>query len=108
MTRRTAPDPQATPPDAVATGMPAPRETTSPADHRRLLPSVALITGAVTAFMSLNHRSDPDTRWNLRAGQSVLDTGRFVGPEPWVRFAARPFVLTEWPSDAGFSLMQAP
>ncbi|MHB8185063.1 MAG: hypothetical protein ACYDDU_03070 [Dermatophilaceae bacterium] len=97
MTRWTAPDAPAAPPDATAT--PVSADTPSPADPRWLLPSVAITTVTVTVFLSLHSRTDPDTWWNLRAGQYLLETGRFVGPEPWVRFVTRPFVLTEWLGD---------
>ena len=99
MSRRTAPDAAATTSDAATTSTPAPTEAPSPADPRWLLPSVAFTTVTVTVFLSLHSRTDPDTWWNLRAGQYLLETGRFAGPEPWVRFAKRPFVLTEWLSD---------
>jgi len=63
------------------------------------------MTVTLTVFLALHTRTDPDTWWNLRAGQYLLDTGSFAGPEPWVRFATRPFVLTEWLGDvAGATL----
>ena len=105
MSRRTAPDAAATTSDATTTATPAPTEAPSPADPRWLLPMVAIATVTSTVYLSLHSRTDPDTWWNLRAGQYLLDTGRFVGPEPWVRFTTRPFVLTEWLGDvAGASL----
>jgi len=99
MTRRSAPDVPAAPPDTAATATPATAEAPGPADPRWLLPSVAITTVTLTVYLSLHTRTDPDTWWNLRAGQYLLDTGRFVGPEPWIRFATRPFVLTEWLGD---------
>ena len=39
---------------------------------------------------------DPDIWWHLKTGQYVLDGGHFSGPDPWVPFATRPFVLTQW------------
>jgi MFS family permease len=100
VTHRTAHDAAATTsPDEKPTEVPAPTDNPSQAEPRWLLPSVAVMTVGVTVFLSLHSRTDPDTWWNLRAGQYLLDTGKFVGPEPWVRFASRPFVLTEWLGD---------
>ncbi|MGV8954548.1 MAG: hypothetical protein ACOH2M_25855 [Cypionkella sp.] len=76
-----------------------PQGATAPPDPRWLLPAVATTTVTLTVFLALHSRTDPDTWWNLRAGQHLLETGRFVGPEPWVKFATRPFVLTEWLGD---------
>jgi hypothetical protein len=45
---------------------------------------------------------DPDTYWHLRAGQYLLDTGAFSGPEPWSRYAENPFVLHEWAEEVLF------
>lgn len=105
MTRRAGADAPATAPDAMATETPATDDAPSPADPQWLLPSIAIATVTVTVFLSLNSRTDLDTWWNLRAGQYLLDTGHFAGPEPWVRFATRPFVLTEWLGDvAGATL----
>jgi len=39
---------------------------------------------------------DPDIWWHLKAGQYVLNGGSFSGADPWVPFATRPFVLTQW------------
>ena len=78
---------------------------TRPADPRLLRPSGATATVSLAVFLALHSRTDPDTWWNLRAGQYLLDTRRFVGPEPWVRFATRPFVLTEWLADIAGSTL---
>jgi hypothetical protein len=97
MTRQTALDAAASAPEVMGTVPPAGIAT--PNDPRWLLPSVAVTTVTLTVFLALHTRTDPDTWWNLRAGQYLLQTGQFVGPEPWVRFATRPFVLTEWLGD---------
>ena len=97
MTRQTAFDEAALTPEAARTS--APVEVPSPPDPRWLLPSLAITTVTLTVFLALHSRTDPDTWWNLRAGQYLLQTGQFAGPEPWVRFATRPFVLTEWLGD---------
>ena len=39
---------------------------------------------------------DPDTWWHLRAGEHLWQTWSFSGPDPWNRFATRPWVLHEW------------
>jgi hypothetical protein len=97
MTRQTAADARAIATEGTATTTPT--DIPSPTDPRWLLPFVAITTVTLTVFLALHTRTDPDTWWNLRAGQYLLQTGHFVGPEPWVRFASQPFVLTEWLGD---------
>jgi hypothetical protein len=46
--------------------------------------------------ISLQPLEDPDTWWHLRAGEYLLQTGHFSGPEPWSSFSAHPWVLHEW------------
>ena len=49
-----------------------------------------------TAVATIGPLSDPDAWWNLKAGEYVLRTWRFVGPDPWSRFSTHDFVLSEW------------
>jgi hypothetical protein len=61
-----------------------------------LVPALALFAVGATVKLGIRAVSDPDAFWHLKAGAYVLSHWRFDGPDPWVRFSSRPFVLTEW------------
>jgi hypothetical protein len=63
---------------------------------------VLITTGLVVALatMAIRPISDPDAWWNLKAGEYLLETGNFAGPDPWSRFSSADFVLTEWTGSA--------
>jgi hypothetical protein len=65
-------------------------------DPRWLVPALALLAIATTVKLGIRAVSDPDTWWHLKAGAYVLSNWRFNGPDPWVPFSSRPFVLTQW------------
>ncbi|MBC7558811.1 MAG: hypothetical protein H7270_05520 [Dermatophilaceae bacterium] len=65
-------------------------------DARWLVPALALFAVATTVRLGIRPVSDPDAWWHLRAGAYVLSDWRFSGPDPWVPFSSRPFVLTQW------------
>jgi hypothetical protein len=48
-------------------------------------------------LMGRSHQiGDPDTFWHIRAGDFLLQTWRFSGPDPWSPFASTTWVLHEW------------
>jgi hypothetical protein len=65
-------------------------------DPRWLAPGLALFVVAATVKLGIRPVSDPDAWWHLKAGAYVLSHWRFNGPDPWVPFSSRPFVLTQW------------
>jgi hypothetical protein len=65
-------------------------------DPRWLVPALALFAVATTVKFGVRAVSDPDAWWHLKTGAYVLSHWRFDGPDPWVPFSSRPFVLTEW------------
>ena len=65
-------------------------------DPRWLVPALALFAVATTVKLGIRPVSDPDAWWHLKAGAYLLSHWRFIGPDPWVPFSSRPFVLTEW------------
>jgi hypothetical protein len=74
-----------------------PREDANRArDPRWLVPALALFAIASTVKLGIRPVSDPDTWWHLKTGAYVLSHWRFDGPDPWVPFSSRPFVLTQW------------
>jgi hypothetical protein len=79
-------------PDEASPGEPANRHT----DPRLLVPAVAVFAVAATVKFGIRPVSDPDAWWHLKTGAYVLSGGRFDGPDPWVPFSSRPFVLTQW------------
>jgi hypothetical protein len=60
------------------------------------VPAVAVFAVAATVKFGIRPVSDPDAWWHLKTGAYVLSQGRFDGPDPWVPFSSRPFVLTQW------------
>lgn len=63
----------------------------------------ALAVGLLLAggcFVALLPTPDPDVWWHLRVGEHILRTGTLVGPDPWARFAAYPYVATQWLPEA--------
>jgi hypothetical protein len=65
-------------------------------DPRWLVPAVTLFAIASTVKFGIRPVSDPDAWWHLKTGAYVLAKRRFDGPDPWVPFSSRPFVLTQW------------
>jgi hypothetical protein len=65
-------------------------------DPRWLVPVLAVFAVASTVKFGIRAVSDPDAWWHLKAGAYVLSHWRFDGPDPWVPFSSRPFVLTQW------------
>ena len=57
---------------------------------------LALLALGLTVRIGTRAVGDPDIWWHLKTGQYVLNGGHFSGPDPWVPFATRPFVLTQW------------
>jgi hypothetical protein len=39
---------------------------------------------------------DPDTFWHIKAGDFLLQTRQFAGPDPWSPFTSKTWVLHEW------------
>ena len=60
------------------------------------MPVGALALLALAGVRYLLRLQDPDTFWHLRAGEYLWQSWQFSGPEPWTRFATRPWVLHEW------------
>ena len=65
-------------------------------DPRWLVPTLALFAVGATVKFGIRAVSDPDAWWHLKAGAYVLSHWQFDGPDPWVPFSSRPFVLTQW------------
>jgi hypothetical protein len=65
-------------------------------DPRWLVPALALFAIGATVKLGIRQVSDPDVWWHLKTGAYVLSGGQFNGPDPWVPFSSRPFVLTQW------------
>jgi len=57
---------------------------------------LSLLALGLTVRAGTRAVGDPDIWWHLKTGQYVLNGGSFSGPDPWVPFASRPFVLTQW------------
>ena len=81
-------------------------------DPRWLVPALALFAIATTVKLGIRQVSDPDAWWHLKTGAYVLSGGSFNGPDPWVPFSSRPFVLTQWLPEViaqkGYSLFGLP
>ena len=75
---------------AATTGQPDAREP------RWMIGLLALSALGLTVREGTRAVGDPDIWWHLKAGQYVLNGGSFSGADPWVPFATRPFVLTQW------------
>jgi len=65
-------------------------------DPRWLVPTLSVFAVATTVKLGIRPVSDPDAWWHLKAGAYVLSHWQFNGPDPWVPFSSRPFVLTQW------------
>jgi hypothetical protein len=65
-------------------------------DPRWLVPAMALFAIATALKFGIRPVSDPDAWWHLKTGAYLLSHWRFNGPDPWVPFSSRPFVLTQW------------
>jgi len=57
---------------------------------------MSTVTVLIVLIMGIRQVKDIDAWWHLKTGQFVLHGGAFVGPDPWVPFATKPFVLTQW------------
>jgi hypothetical protein len=85
-----------------------------PSDHdpHWLAPVLTLFAIAATVKLGIRPVSDPDAWWHLKTGAYVLSGGPFSGPDPWVPFSTRPFVLTQWLPEVvaqkGYSLFGLP
>jgi len=81
-------------------------------DPRWLVPSLALLAIATTVKLGIRPVSDPDVWWHLKTGAYVLSDWQLNGPDPWVPFSSRPFVLTQWLPEVvaqqGYSLFGLP
>jgi hypothetical protein len=81
-------------------------------DPRWLVPALALLAIGATVKLGIRQVSDPDVWWHLKTGAYVLSGGQFNGPDPWVPFSSRPFVLTQWLPEVvaqqGYSLFGLP
>ena len=75
---------------AATTGDPIAREP------QWMIGVLALLALGLTVRVGTRAIGDPDIWWHLKTGQYVLGGGPFSGPDPWVPFATRPFVLTQW------------
>ena len=72
-------------------------ELRSPRHESTLVPTMmSIVTVLVVLVMGIRPVQDVDVWWHLKAGQFVLNGGAFVGPDPWVPFATRPFILNQW------------
>jgi len=88
----------------------------TPADRQRdprwLVPALALFAVSATVRLGIRPVSDPDAWWHLKTGAYVLSERLFSGPDPWVSFSSRPFVLTQWLPEVvaqqGYSLAGLP
>ena len=65
-------------------------------EPRWMIGLLALVALGLTIRVGTRAVGDPDIWWHLKTGQYILGGGRFAGPDPWVPFATRPFVLTQW------------
>jgi len=65
-------------------------------EPRWMIAVLALLALGLTVRAGTRAVGDPDIWWHLKTGQYVLNGGHFSGPDPWVPFATRPFVLTQW------------
>ena len=81
-------------------------------DPRWLTGALALFAVAATVKLGIRPVSDPDAWWHLKTGAYVLSNWKFNGPDPWVPFSSRPFVLTQWLPEVvaqqGYSLLGLP
>src|SRR5665647_584848 len=65
-------------------------------EPRWMIAVLAMLALGLTVRVGTRAVGDPDIWWHLKTGQYVLNGGHFSGPDPWVPFATRPFVLTQW------------
>ena len=75
---------------------PAPIGHANAGEPRWMIAVLALLALGLTVRIGTRAAGDPDIWWHLKTGQYVLNGGHFSGPDPWVPFATRPFVLTQW------------
>jgi hypothetical protein len=65
--------------------------------ERTLVPAMmSVVTVLIVLVMAIRPVKDVDVWWHLKTGQFVLNGGAFIGPDPWVPFATRPFILNQW------------
>lgn len=65
-------------------------------EPRWMIAVLTLLALGLTLRIGTRAVGDPDIWWHLKTGQYVLNGGHFSGADPWVPFATRPFVLTQW------------
>jgi hypothetical protein len=65
-------------------------------EPRWMVAVLAVLALGLTVRVGTRPIGDPDIWWHLKTGQYLLGGGPFSGPDPWVPFATRPFVLTQW------------
>jgi len=91
---------------------PGPPDRERERDPRWLVPALAVFAIATTVRLGIRPVSDPDAWWHLKTGAYVLSDWSFNGPDPWVPFSSRPFVLTQWLPEVvaqqGYSLFGLP
>ena len=58
--------------------------------------TMSIITVLIVLVMGIRPVQDVDVWWHLKAGQFVMNGGAFDGPDPWVPFATKPFILNQW------------
>lgn len=71
-------------------------QQSSPRESSIIPAMMSIVTVLVALIMGIRPVQDVDAWWHLKVGQFVLNGGAFVGPDPWVPFATKPFVLTQW------------
>ena len=77
--------------------------------HSRLVSSWAPlgVVALVPLFLLLGRGyqiGDPDTFWHIRAGDFLLQTWQFSGPDPWSPFTTNTWVLHEWLPELALSV----
>lgn len=71
----------------------------------RRTPAFLTVTAVGLMFLvalarGLSPFEEPDVWWHLRVGEHILDTHQLDGPDPWARFADRPYLATQWLPEA--------
>jgi len=82
--------------ESTSEGKPPTIEPSVVGEPRWMISVLALLALGLTVRVGTRAVGDPDIWWHLKTGQYVLNGGQFSGPDPWVPFATRPFVLTQW------------
>ena len=69
------------------------------------------LAGLVVLMLSLSRHagmgvSDPDTLWHVLAGQHLMQSWSFAGPDPLATFTIHPFVMHQWLPDLVMALTE--